>query len=348
MKYYKNILQRPFFIKLLHWEYWPFDLVYIPVYIYWAWLSLRNGAFFFFKPSNPAIRNAGFLMESKKEIYNLLQKEHYPSTLLFTKDDKAQFITEKVKSHALKFPLIGKPDTGMKGLAVKKILNESQLLNYAGNAEVDFLIQEFIPYENEVGIFYYRYPGEERGYISGIVGKEFLSVTGDGQSTIEQLLLKDSRHILQLPFLKSTNRALLKKVLGEGEKELLVPYGNHARGAKFIDLSNQNNEKLETIINNICSKIEGFYFGRMDIRYNSWEELEAGQSFSIIELNGAGSEPTHIYDPHLVCLERDHQAPQYLIKDQPYQSSPKKYPPYDNQGRISNAESQRPACKTVE
>ncbi len=25
--------------------------------------------------------------------------------------------------------------------------------------------------------------------------------------------------------------------------------------------------------------------------------MEAGQAFSIIELNGAGSEPTHIYDP---------------------------------------------------
>ena len=35
----------------------------------------------------------------------------------------------------------------------------------------------------------------------------------------------------------------------------------------------------------------------MDIRYSTWEELKEGKNFSIIELNGAGSEPTHIYDP---------------------------------------------------
>jgi hypothetical protein len=41
----------------------------------------------------------------------------------------------------------------------------------------------------------------------------------------------------------------------------------------------------------------GFYFGRLDIRFNNWDELCAGRNFSVIELNGAGSEPAHIYDP---------------------------------------------------
>src|SRR5213078_3087959 len=40
-----------------------------------------------------------------------------------------------------------------------------------------------------------------------------------------------------------------------------------------------------------------FYFGRLDVRYNTWDELRQGKNFSIIELNGAGSEPTHMYDP---------------------------------------------------
>ena len=35
----------------------------------------------------------------------------------------------------------------------------------------------------------------------------------------------------------------------------------------------------------------------MDVKYNTWEELKEGKNFSIIEVNGAGSEPTHIYDP---------------------------------------------------
>ena len=47
----------------------------------------------------------------------------------------------------------------------------------------------------------------------------------------------------------------------------------------------------------ICSQIPGFFFGRLDIRYQQWDELKAGKNFYIIEVNGAGSEPTHIYDP---------------------------------------------------
>jgi hypothetical protein len=31
--------------------------------------------------------------------------------------------------------------------------------------------------------------------------------------------------------------------------------------------------------------------------YSDFDDLKAGKNFSIIELNGAGSEPTHIYDP---------------------------------------------------
>ncbi len=50
-------------------------------------------------------------------------------------------------------------------------------------------------------------------------------------------------------------------------------------------------------LNAICGQIPEFYFGRLDIRYRSLELLEAGKDFSIIEVNGAGSEPTHMYDP---------------------------------------------------
>jgi hypothetical protein len=49
--------------------------------------------------------------------------------------------------------------------------------------------------------------------------------------------------------------------------------------------------------NEICSKIEGFHFGRMDIMYSNYSDLEQGRNFQIVEINGAISEPTHMYDP---------------------------------------------------
>ncbi len=237
------------------------------------------------------------LMESKKEIYDILPKGYYPGTLLFKSGDSATTIVEQVKNNNFNYPLIGKPDIGMQGLAVKKLENETDVITYAKNSKVDFLIQEFIHLENEVGIFYYRYPGDKKGKISGIVSKEFLTVTGNGISTIEALLQQNPRFILQIPYLKSTNSDLLNKILAKGVIHLLVPYGNHARGAKFVDATHLVNTKLETTIDELCQKVPGFYFGRLDLRYNTWQELEEGKNISIIELNGAGSEPTHMYDP---------------------------------------------------
>jgi hypothetical protein len=293
----KKILNKPFFIRLFNWEYWPFHVVYAPVYLYWMWLALKFRSFFFFSASNPTIKNAGFLLESKKEIYDLIPQQYYPVTLFFKKGEEVEIILKQVELHGMQFPLVGKPDIGMQGLAVKKLVNVSDLAAYASISKVDFLIQEFVPYENEIGIFYYRFPNELNGNISGIVQKEFLAVTGDGVSTIEDLLKKDRRFILQLKTLRLSNGVEFEKILGAGEKHILVPYGNHVRGAKFLDISHLRDDLLVRSIDAACKKIDGFYFGRMDIRYKNWEELREGKNFSIIELNGAGSEPTHIYDP---------------------------------------------------
>jgi hypothetical protein len=236
-------------------------------------------------------------MESKKEVYDLIPFEYYPATLFFKVASSLQNILALIKQRNLKYPLIGKPDIGMKGMMVKILENENEMLSYAQNSKVDFLIQEFVPFKNEIGIFYYRYPNEENGHISGIVKKEFLAVTGDGISTVEQLLLENKRAVLQLPVLRKAEKDKMNIVLKKDEEFILVPYGNHVRGAKFLDDSQLIDEQLTMTIDSICKKVDGFYFGRLDIRYNDWEELKQGKNFSIIELNGSGSEPTHIYDP---------------------------------------------------
>ena len=236
-------------------------------------------------------------MESKKEVYDLIPFEYYPATLFFKATSPLQDILALIKQRNLKYPLIGKPDIGMKGMMVKKLEDQNELSFYAENSKVDFLIQEYVPFKNEVGIFYYRFPNEEKGHISGIVKKEFLTVRGDGVSTVEQLLLKNKRAVLQLPTLRIKEKDKMSIVLQKEEELIIVPYGNHVRGAKFLDDSSLIDEELTTRIDTICKKVKGFYFGRLDIRYNDWEELKQGKNFSIIELNGSGSVPTHIYDP---------------------------------------------------
>ena len=272
-------------------------IVYIPIYFLWAFYALKSRTIFFFNASNPTIKNGGFIMESKKQIYNLIPQQYYPKTGLIAAGMSFTEVQEKVKELGLQFPLIAKPDIGLRGSAVKKVHTEAELKAYNSKVDFDYLIQDLIPFPNEIGVFYVRYPHEKTGSITGIVAKEFLIVTGDGQSTIEALIKKDPRHEMQLQVLQKEYGTALQTVLPLGELKNLVPYGNHIRGAKFLDHSHKISPQLTEVINEMCLQIPGFYFGRLDIMYNTFEELEAGKSFAVVELNGAASEPTHIYDP---------------------------------------------------
>ena len=236
-------------------------------------------------------------MESKKAIYDLIPQKYYPKTELISEGTTVEAILKTIEDSSIKYPFIAKPDIGLRGSGVKKINTIEDLKVYSRKADFDYVIQDLIPFENEVGIFYVRYPDEKAGRITGIVSKEFLIITGDGISTTEELIKKNPRYELQLKVLKQEYGALLFEILPNGVKLNLVPYGNHARGAKFIDGSHWISPKLTETMNEMCLQISGFYFGRLDVMYNNWEELENGENFSVVELNGAASEPTHIYDP---------------------------------------------------
>lgn len=286
-----------FIHKVLNWEYWPFGLVYFPIFFLWAFYAIKAKTIFFFNSANPKIKNGGFLNESKIEIYDQIPQQYYPKTQIVKANTSLDAVLKKLEASQQNFPLILKPDMGLRGNAVKKVTNIEEFKEYHAKADFDFLIQDVIPFENEVGIFYVKLPNESKGKLTGIVAKEYLIVVGDGVSTIEQLIKQNPRFELQLKALKKEYKDKLLKVLLEGEKVNLVPYGNHARGAKFIDASHLISDKLTAVIENISSQIPEFYFGRFDIMFNTFEELENGINFSIVELNGSGSEPTHIYDP---------------------------------------------------
>lgn len=243
------------------------------------------------------MKNGGFIMDSKIEIYNLIPEKYYPTTRFIKEKNTFEKVLETLKSSKIQFPFIVKPDIGLRGSAVKKIHSIAELESYHLKADFDYLLQNLIPYEKEVGIFYVRFPNQKTGKITGIVAKEFLIVEGDGIASVEKLIKQNPRYELQLKSLQKEYGNQLFDILPKGEKRNLVPYGNHARGAKFLDYSHLISPQLTKVFNEMCLEIPEFYFGRLDVMYRNWEELEQGQQFSIVELNGAASEPTHIYDP---------------------------------------------------
>ena len=281
----------------MHWEYWPFQIVYIPIYFLWAFYAIKARSIFFFNACNPTMKNGGFVMDSKIEIYSLIPQQFYPKTKFIKERAPFTEVVAILENATIPFPFIVKPDIGLRGSAVKKINAIDDLKAYHEKANFDYLLQDLIPFENEVGIFYVRFPNEKKGKITGIVAKEFLIIEGNGIATLEELIKSNPRYELQLKALQKEYGSQLQDVLDSGEKRNLVPYGNHARGAKFIDASDLISDKLTQVIDDMCLQISEFYFGRLDVMYHSWEDLEEGKNFSLVEVNGAASEPTHIYDP---------------------------------------------------
>tara|TARA_E500000318_G_C3566758_1_gene216001 strand:+ start:980 stop:1945 length:966 start_codon:yes stop_codon:yes gene_type:complete len=263
----------------------------------WLYYSIKARSIFFFNAANPGMKNGGMAMISKMDIYNMIPPQFIPKTVFVAKNEDAAVVLERILEAGIGFPFIAKPDIGMKAFGVEKIHNKDEFQKYVHWTPSHFLVQELIPYQKEVGIFYVRKPEEAHGKITGVVSKEFLTITGDGQSSMMELIKHNPRSHLQLKVLEQKFGNQLLNVLDEGEKFILVPYGSHTRGAKFVDISHQINKDLVNTIDGICSQMKGFHYGRLDVLYNTFEELCEGKNFSIIEVNGAGGEATHIYDP---------------------------------------------------
>lgn len=289
--------KHPFFIRLFHWEFWSFAAVYTWIYPVWFFYCLKARSFFFFAAANPRIRNGGFLNESKKELAPQIPARYHPPSVFFGIPENGDHVLSVLRESGLDYPLIGKPDIGGRGRGVKVLADDSAVRQYVSTVSMDFHIQEFVPYPLEAGIFYCRIPGTDKGRITGIVYKEFLKVKGDGKQSISELLLNSPRAIMYYPALVRMLGAQLHQVLPEGELFTVSPYGNHARGSLFLDYSDRADAELTATMDRICQEIPEFYYGRLDIRFDNWEDLKQGKNMAIIEVNGAGAEPTHIYDP---------------------------------------------------
>ncbi len=91
-------------------------------------------------------------------------------------------------------------------------------------------------------------------------------------------------------------KVLLESVPYDKEIIRIESIGNHNRGTKFINSNHLISKKLVATFDKLALEIPDFHYGRFDIKYQSFEELEEGKNFKILELNGSNSEPTHIYD----------------------------------------------------
>ena len=278
--------------RLTKWEFWPFWFFYIPVGFYFIWLSIRSRSFFFFSASNPSMDFGGMIGEKKSEIFKTIPSEFYPKTALIDVDE-----TPKAEELGFSFPCIAKPDIGERGHGVELMHSQKELDQYSNRMKVPFLLQEFVEYPVELGVFYIREPDSSKGLVTSIVQKDFLSVVGDGKLSVEELLDGNLRARLQVDKDHERVKFLLDQIPKKGEVVVIEHIGNHCRGTKFLDVTFEIDQRLTDAIDRLAHQIDGFYYGRFDLKCKSIEQLKELKDFTIVELNGAGAEPGHIYQP---------------------------------------------------
>ncbi len=249
----------------------------------------------FFTPSNPTITFGGFEGEGKKEMYEQLPASLVPKTIYIDHTLSNESLIKYVADNGFQYPFIVKPDVGMKGILFRKISSEEQLLRYHERIPVEYIIQDLIELPVEVSVFYYRHPTEAKGTISGFIQKELLQVVGNGIKTLKALIEEHPRAKFRMEEMQGRHGHRLNRILDKDEIFYLSYAGNHNRGARFINLHYEINDEMTEVFDAI-SHTTTFYYGRYDIKTSSIDDLKQGKNFQIIEFNGCGAEPNHIYD----------------------------------------------------
>ena len=287
--------------RLTRWEFWPIWALYPPVLLYVLWLGIKHRSLTLFTAANPGMPAGGVAGESKWDI--LRSYSGPPEVLPATQLIPAGVNLEKrvgralafISEHRLGWPVVVKPDVGERGDGVALVGSDAQLARYLERAAGDVLVQEYVP-GREFGVFYYRIPGHPSGRIFSITDKRFPTVTGDGSSTLEALILGDDRAVCIARLLLARYASRLWEVPARGDVVPLVELGTHCRGAGFCDGTALSTPALEAAVDRVSHAFPGFQFGRYDVRTDSDEALQQGR-FRVIELNGVTSEATSIYDP---------------------------------------------------
>jgi len=273
---------------------------YAPIVVYITYLAIRFRGLSFLSV-NPGLPMSGLIGERKAQ--SLLQLTDSPFLARFEMIPEDSSLASRISQAksimqhlGVGYPIVLKPDFGQRGADVAVIRSDDEIRDYLNKTSTAVLLQEHIKGE-EFGVFYMRHPVDDTCQIYSITEKTFPTVYGDGSSSLEQLLMTNPRTHYMAEYLLSLHADKLDLVLADGERFKVVEIGSHCRGSVFLDGNRYITEKLTAEIDKVSRQIEGFNFGRYDIRVEDAQLLQAGQGFKILEVNGVTSESTNIYDP---------------------------------------------------
>lgn len=301
--------------RMTHHEWWPAWLLYALTLPRLIALAIRHRSLTVWTCVNPGISPGGGITgESKQAILRGFRDPRVLTqhTIGAHEPDRARRARELIHTEPALggFPVIVKPEAGQRGSGVILVRTEAELDRAINATEGTACIQRHHPGPVEIGVFWTRDPvtvGDERtdttqGRVFAVTRKVFPTITGDGESTLRQLVLAHRRYRLQAGAYLEQLGDRAGDVPAEGETVTLTSIGNHARGCRFEDGADLITPELSAAIDELARTWRGpagepFDYGRFDIRSSSDEAVRTATDLAVIELNGVTSEATNLYDP---------------------------------------------------
>jgi membrane protein DedA with SNARE-associated domain len=300
----------------------PAPLFYAPLAAQWLWLGLRHGGMTLPTVANPLLQAGGLMGESKSDCLEQVgpagRRWIAPfATVPREREDADGARTlaaaeAAMERAALDYPIVAKPDIGWRGFGVRLVPDRDALRRYfaAYPAGETAILQQPVDYDGEAGVFYVRLPGTDRGSIFSMTFRYYPHVMGDGRSTLRQLIEQDPRassksdvHLRKDPMHCGAAALDLDAVPDAGEIVRLSFIGSNRVGGLYRDARRYITPALTERIDRIAKSIPEFWFGRFDLRFRSIDSFIRGEAFSIVEVNGAGAEAIHIWDPDVTLGE---------------------------------------------
>ncbi|MBC7958017.1 MAG: hypothetical protein H7Y33_19370 [Cytophagales bacterium] len=281
----------------------------VPLVAQWAWLSIRHGSITLPSCANPCITAGGLVGEGKMEYLRIMGTQALGATATTTcvVAAGAESVADAEAAMArarLSYPIVVKPDLGWCGFGVRRVDDGAAMRDYlaAFPRGERVVIQQWVADSGEAGIFYMRGPGDACGQVIGMVLRHYPRVVGDGVHSVADLIAADPRARRLGRDGASEPCCDVCQVPAAGQAVRIATVGSTRVGGMYASGHALITAELTRAIDAIAKDMTEFHVGRFDVKYASAACLRAGE-FTIIEVNGAGSEAVHAWDPSLTLTQ---------------------------------------------
>ena len=280
---------------------WRSAILFLPLRIGIALLSLRHRSLTAFASANPSFgRIGGFTGDARSLLLRPFQRDsRCCPTLAVSYEDPAEVRMREAAAFSTEhgFPVVCKPEVSENGAGLRIVRDGVALERLMRDAEEDLVLQPLVK-GREFEVVWRRSPGCDDGRIMAVVEKRAVTVRGDGEQTLEELIWLDDRAVTRAALYLRCHSRELTRIVPAGETVTLNPTGSYGHGARCVHRPDLLTPELSAAVTAFARRFPGLHFARFDLFSASTEDFRAGR-FTCTEVGGCCQASSLIRDGSL-------------------------------------------------